>query len=320
MISLHHAVSAVVAFSARPAEPVVEGAGMRSLGRDLAAFSLLQARACVFALGFFAILVASRFVGIPGVPRYDLILVLSVLLQMALVSTGVETLDEVKALSLFHVFGLALELFKTHPAIASWAYPEPSYVRIASVPLYSGFMYAAVASYMIQAWRLLDLSLEAFPDPRASALLALVIYANFFTHHFLWDVRWPLTAAVLVLFRRTRVRFRVRGTEHTIPLVLSFVAIGFAVWIAENFATLGGAWAYPDQRLGWRPVSLGKVHSWTLLVILSFVIVADLKWVKARRAGRPEAASPANLSPLWRESTACVRTSSFGGRGWRSSV
>jgi uncharacterized membrane protein YoaT (DUF817 family) len=57
--------------------------------------------------------------------------------------------------------------------------------------------------------------------------------------------------------------------------------IGFFVWVAENIATRGGAWAYPDQRLGWRPGSFGKVHSWTLLVVLSFFIVADLKVYKA---------------------------------------
>jgi uncharacterized membrane protein YoaT (DUF817 family) len=259
---------------------------LRLLAREVVAFGAIQVRACVFALGFFAILVASRFVVVPHVPRYDLILVLSVALQIALVRSGVETRDELRALALFHLFGLGLELFKTHPAIGSWSYPEASFARVGGVPLYSGFMYAAVASYMIQAWRLLDLALEDAPDPRLSGLLALAIYANFFTHHFTIDLRWPLTAVVFCLFRNTRVRFTALEVRRSVPLVVGFVLLGSCVWVAENLATFGGAWAYPDQRLGWRPVSIGKVHSWTLLVILSFVIVADLKWAKARIARR----------------------------------
>ncbi len=35
-----------------------------------------------------------------------------------LVATGLETWREVKAITLFHLLGQALELFKTHPAIA----------------------------------------------------------------------------------------------------------------------------------------------------------------------------------------------------------
>ena len=31
------------------------------------------------------------------------------------------------------------------------------------------------------------------------------------------------------------------------PLVLSFVLIGFFIWIAENIATFFSAWEYPNQ-------------------------------------------------------------------------
>ena len=64
------------------------------------------------------------------------------------------------------------------------------------------------------------------------------------------------------------------------PLVLSFLLIGCFVWLAENVTTYLGAYVYPSQRDGWSPVSLRLVSSWALLVIVSFIIVADLKHVR----------------------------------------
>lgn len=252
-------------------------------------FGWKEARACIFAGGFFLILLGSRYFHFPGLARYDLILLLSLGLQAVLVATRVETWDEVKTLSLFHAFGLLLELFKTHPAIRSWTYPEPGFFMVQGVPLYSGFMYAAVASYMTQAWRLFDLRILRYPDHRITTLLALAVYLNFFTHHFGPDLRWLLSLAVLWVFRHTWVGFTVLsgGPRRRMPIVVSFLLIGLFIWVAENVATWGGAWAYPDQRLGWRPVGLGKVHSWSLLVILSFVCVADLKHLKERLQARP---------------------------------
>jgi uncharacterized membrane protein YoaT (DUF817 family) len=59
------------------------------------------------------------------------------------------------------------------------------------------------------------------------------------------------------------------------------------VWVAENVSTYLGAWSYPGQLGGWEVVSLNKISSWCLLVIVSFVIVADLKYARAdhRKAG-----------------------------------
>lgn len=65
------------------------------------------------------------------------------------------------------------------------------------------------------------------------------------------------------------------------PLVLSFVSVGFFVWVAENASTYLGAWSYPGQLGGWEVVSLDKISSWCPLVIVSFVIVADLKHARA---------------------------------------
>ena len=47
-----------------------------------------------------------------------------------------------------------MEIFKT--SVGSWIYPEPSLLRIGGVPLFTGFMYAAIGSYIARCWRLFD--------------------------------------------------------------------------------------------------------------------------------------------------------------------
>ena len=177
---------------------------------------------------------------------------------------------------------------KTNPAIASWSYPEPAYSKLFGVPLYSGFMYAAVASYMIQAWRLFDLEVTGMPSARIAVPIALLIYLNFFTHHWLGDYRWALAALLMLAYRRTIVRFTPRHVRCRMPLLLSFALIGFFVWIAENVATALRAWTYPNQAHGWNPVHHGKISSWMLLVVITFTVVAALKRRKARSVGASE--------------------------------
>jgi uncharacterized membrane protein YoaT (DUF817 family) len=72
------------------------------------------------------------------------------------------------------------------------------------------------------------------------------------------------------------------------PLVLSFLLIGFFIWVAENVATFFGAWVYPNQTRGWAIVGPSKISSWMLLVIISFIVVAALK----QAFPRPRAALP----------------------------
>jgi uncharacterized membrane protein YoaT (DUF817 family) len=247
-------------------------------------FGAKQTASCLFAGGFFLILLVSTKLPAWPLPRYDLILVAAVALQAILVATRIETLDELKTVCLFHALGFALEVFKTHPSVGSWSYPEAGYSKLFGVPLYSGFMYAAVASYMIQSWRWLDLRLENAPDARLTLALAAAIYVNFFTHHWLPDLRYALALALLVLLRRTSVLFTPRARRRRMPLALSFALIGSFVWLAENIATYFGAWLYPHQHGGWRVVHAGKISSWILLASITFVVVADLKHYRARRA------------------------------------
>jgi uncharacterized membrane protein YoaT (DUF817 family) len=201
----------------------------------------------------------------------------AIAIQIVLVAARLENWREVAVLSLFHLIGVGLELFKTSPSVRSWSYPEPAFFHLKTVPLYSGFMYASVASYIMQAWRLLQVRLTAFPSFPLAVGLSAAIYANFFTNHYIMDLRWPLAAAVLVLFRRTQVHFTVTRTVRRMPLALSFLLIGFFIWVAENIATYFGAWVYPHQKQQWAIVGPTKISSWMLLVIISFIIVAALK-------------------------------------------
>jgi len=249
-------------------------------------FGLKQARACIFAGSFFVILFLSHHISLFGLPRYDFLFFAAVLIQILLVLTKIETMDELKTIFLFHIIGLALEIFKTHPSIGSWSYPEFGYFKIMNVPLYSGFMYAAVGSYIAQAWRLFKLHLVDAPTWRLSGGVGVLIYLNFFTHHFIPDFRYLLMLVILILFRRTWVEFVVIREKRRMPLALSFVLIGFFIWVAENISTFLGAWKYPEQIVTWTTVSFHKVGSWSLLVIISFILVAYLKTVNEARPSR----------------------------------
>lgn len=209
--------------------------------------------------------------------------------------TGLETRDELKVITLFHLLGLGLELFKVH--VGSWSYPEVAVFAVGGVPLYSGFMYASVASFMIQAWRLFGLRFLRWPPTALVIPLGALIYLNFFTHHALPDLRYALIAAVLLVFGRTRVAFTPTSTTRRMPLVLAFALIGVFVWFAENIATYFGAWQYPDQGDGWRMVSPAKLTSWSLLVIVSLLAVVQLKRVKGARPGQ---AQDVVEDPAWR--------------------
>lgn len=245
-------------------------------------FGLKEARACLFAGLFFAAVFLVPRGDVWGIHRYDLLLIIALGIQAWMLWTKLETVDEFKAICIFHLVGFALEVFKTSGAIQSWTYPDFAYTKIFGVPLFSGFMYAAVGSYIIQAWRLFELRVLHHPPYWMAVLVALLIYANFFSHHYIGDYRWYIAACALGLYARTVVVFRPFDQERRMPLLMSFVLIGFFIWLAENISTLFGIWKYPNQLGGWSVVHAGKWSSWSLLVIMTFTIVANLKHVKER--------------------------------------
>ncbi|MCD6061764.1 MAG: hypothetical protein K0S16_2075, partial [Moraxellaceae bacterium] len=245
-------------------------------------FGLKEARACLFAGLFFIAVFAVPRAGLFGIPRYDALLLIALGLQAWMLWQKLETWDELKAITLFHAVGFALEAFKVSGAIQSWSYPDFAWTKVFGVPLFSGFMYAAVGSYMIQAWRLLDLRILHHPPHWMAALIALLIYANFFSHHYIGDYRWYLAACALGLYARTTVVFRPLDRDRRMPLLLAFLLIGFFIFVAENLSTFLGIWQYPNQMGAWATVHVGKWSSWSLLVIMTFTIIANLKHIKSR--------------------------------------
>lgn len=257
-------------------------AGLRRGLVEFLYFGVKEARACLFVGLFFAAIFLTPRAGLWGVPRYDLLLVVAIAIQLWMVKVKLETWDELKAVCLFHVVGFALEAFKVSGSVQSWSYPDFGYTKIFGVPLFSGFMYAAVGSYIVQAWRLLDLRIRHHPPYWMATTIAVLIYVNFFTHHYIGDYRWYLAACALGLYSRTTVVFRPLDRDRRMPLMLGFVLTGFFIWLAENIGTFWGVWRYPNQLGAWSAVHISKWSSWSLLVIMTFTIVASLKHVKAR--------------------------------------
>lgn len=256
---------------------------IKSLTGEFFAFTKKQIQACIFAGSFFVLLAASKYLPLLSMPRYDFLLIAAIVLQIIMLVSKLETPDELKTICVFHVLGLCLEMFKTHPAIGSWSYPEFSYSKFFGVLLYAGFMHAAVSSYIVQAWRLFDLKLEHYPNHVLSVPVAALIYLNFFAHHFIGDYRWWLCAALIFVFRKTRVYFTPGNRQLQMPLLGSFLLIGFFIWITENISTFLRAWVYPNQSNVWQHVHIGKISRWSLLVVITIIIVADLKHLKQSR-------------------------------------
>jgi uncharacterized membrane protein YoaT (DUF817 family) len=247
-------------------------------------FTWQEAVSCFFAAYILLALMITRYYPLPGLPRYDYMLVFVILMQVAMVWIfKMETVDELKVICLFHLLGTTMEMFKVQ--MGSWSYPGDAYSKVWGVPLYGGFMYASVASYITQAWRRLHLQLENFPPTWINVVVGSLIYVNFFTHHFIFDIRYVLLIAILVIYWHTRVHFKVNEEPFVMPVALAFALTGFFIWIAENIATFLGAWQYPNQAHNWNLVHPGKVNAWLLLFIVSFLIVAQLKRIKAGRVG-----------------------------------
>lgn len=256
--------------------------GFRRFCVEFLLFGIKEARACLFAGLFFVSIFVTPREGLLGIPRYDLLLLIALAIQVWMVWAKLETLDELKAICLFHVVGFALEAFKTSGAIQSWSYPDFAYTKLFGVPLFSGFMYAAVGSYIIQAWRLLHVQIHHHPPYWMASLVALAIYANFFTHHYIGDYRWYIAALAIGLYARAIVVFRPFDRDRRMPLILAFILIGFFIWLAENISTFFAVWHYPNQIGAWSTVHIGKWSSWTLLVIMTFTIVASLKHIREK--------------------------------------
>src|ERR1043165_2136366 len=154
----------------------------RNYLHELWVFGYRNALSCIFPASIFLLLALSRILPQGLIPRYDVMLAACLLVQALMVMTKLETRDELLVICLFHVLGLAMELYKVH--MGSWSYPEAAWTKIYGVPLYSGFMYPNLASYMCQAWRPRHLRIKHWPPAWTVWTIAAAIYLNFFTHHY----------------------------------------------------------------------------------------------------------------------------------------
>ncbi len=257
------------------------GTGWRLWFYEFLLFGFKQGWACLFGGLLLALLLGTHLFYPDSAPlhRYDFLTLSAIAIQAGMLAFRLETWREARVILIFHVVGTVMELFKTQAG--SWTYPEASVLHIGAVPLFSGFMYAAVGSYIARVWRIFDFRFTGYPPAWMTWALATAIYVNFFTHHFIIDIRWGLFAVTGLLFWRTRVHFRNWRVHRWMPLLVGFGLVALFIWFAENIGTFAKAWSYPGQEREWQMVSLAKYGSWYLLMLISFVLVALVQPVRA---------------------------------------
>jgi len=257
---------------------------MRMFLNELWYFFLANLRASYFGAFLLAIFLLTEVITVPLFSRYDFIFIAAIGFQVCALIFRFERPREFLVIFLFHILATGMELFKTNPAIGSWTYPgiEGTIFVLATVPLFSGFLYSAIGSYISRAFIYLKLTYARFPTYPHVWILASLIYLNFFTHHFFYDIRYLLFAYVFIIFWKTKVRFHVYQKQRTIPFLATVVLTALFVWIAENIGTLTHIWLYPNQMEYWHLVSFNKIGSWFLLLILSFALVSIIYRNKIR--------------------------------------
>src|SRR5579871_4479824 len=156
---------------------------------EFVSFGVKQGWACLFGGLMLGLLLLTHLAWRTDWPiaRYDFLVFAALAIQVGMLAMRLESWEEARAIFLFHIVGTVMELFKT--GIGSWIYPEASLLRIGGVPLFSGFMYGCVGSYIARIWRIFGVRFSRLPPIWLQGVLALAIYVNFFAHHWLPDIR-----------------------------------------------------------------------------------------------------------------------------------
>lgn len=237
-------------------------------------FSRKQAYSALFGGVLLFFIMLTKFVTIPGIYRYDLLFIIAIITQVVLVTLKLETKKEVIFILIFHLLAMCMEIFKVY--IGSWIYPSKAILSIYGVPLFTGFMYSAIGSYMVRAWKINEFRFVDLPKQPYLLLLGLLIYLNFFSNHYIVDLRYFMFIFAIILFWKTK--FYVKITDRIIQIhpLLANALTAFVIWMSEQVGTFARIWLYPHQEYAWRPVGLHMFTSWYMLLILSFAIVASL--------------------------------------------
>lgn len=249
---------------------------MRERFVELSRFGIANLRASIFGAFLLLLFLLTEFISIPLISRYDFIFLAAITYQIYALAFRFESKREFLVILLFHGLATLMELFKTNPTIGSWTYPgvgEAVFV-LGTVPLFTGFLYSAIGSYISRAFVFLNLSYERFPPLIHLWILATLIYLNFFSHHFFYDMRYLLLVYSVIIFFKTSVHFRVYTKERQMPFLVTVILTACFVWIAENIGTATKIWLYPSQIASWHLVSPQKIGSWFLLLMLSFALVS----------------------------------------------
>lgn len=258
-------------------------------------FGLKQGWACLFG-GIAVTLMIATYRFYPAnasLARYDFLFLCMVAVQAVLLGSRLETSDEAKVILIYHFVGTMMEIFKT--SVGSWIYPEPSLFRIGGVPLFSGFMYGCIGSYLCRVWRLFDFRFARHPPRWCLVALSVAAYANFFADHYGFDLRLLLFVVAALVFGRTTIHFKIWHGYRSMPLLLGLVLVSLFIWISENIGTFTRTWLYPSQSHGWTMVSLSKLGSWFLLLIISYTLVSLINAPRAmivRKPVLPDAVAP----------------------------
>lgn len=211
-----------------------------------------------------------------GFFRYDYLLFYALSIQVCLIYLKLESWAEAKVIALFHIMAMGMEIFLTHPAIASWQYPQPAVFKLLTVPLFAGFMYSAVGSFFARSLRLYKVSIENLPRFANMLCLAVLSYLNFMTKFFIPDYRLVLFAWSIIIFWKTKLYFQLSDSRFKVPMLPILLLLAFLIWIAENISTFYKIWLYPSQVDAWHMVGWGKLGSWYLLLLLSLVLVLKI--------------------------------------------
>ena len=247
---------------------------IRAWTYEFVRFGIKQAWACLFGGLMIALIIATTlwYPRNVSLARYDFLLLAALAIQIGMLAFKLETWKEAKVILIFHVVGTIMEIFKT--GAGSWIYPEAGFFKIGGVPLFSGFMYASIGSYIARVWHLFDFKFTRHPPLWTVYLLAAAIYLNFYAHHYIYDFRYFLFALAILLFGRTMIYYKVWHAHRPMPLLLAAFLVALFVWIAENVGTITKTWLYPLQLTGWQAVSFAQFGSWFLLLFLSYALVA----------------------------------------------
>ena len=211
-----------------------------------------------------------------GFFRYDYLLFYALSIQVCLIYLKLESWAEAKVIALFHIMAMGMEIFLTHPAIASWQYPQPAVFKLLTVPLFAGFMYSAVGSFFARSLRLYKVSFENLPRFANMLCLAVLSYLDFMTKFFIPDYRLVLFAWSIIIFWKTKLYFQLSDSRFKVPMLPILLLLAFLIWIAENISTFYKIWLYPSQVDAWHMVGWGKLGSWYLLLLLSLVLVLKI--------------------------------------------